>query len=51
MKTECGIKLDVQDLSLRFADKTVLQNINLRIPEHKITAFIGPSGCGITGWA
>ncbi|KKO45488.1 phosphate ABC transporter ATP-binding protein [Arsukibacterium ikkense] len=46
MKTEVTAKLEVQDLSLRFADKTVLQHISMRIPEHKITAFIGPSGCG-----
>ncbi|KKO48248.1 phosphate ABC transporter ATP-binding protein [Arsukibacterium sp. MJ3] len=46
MNMEIVAKLDVQDLSVKFADKTVLQRINLRIPEHKITAFIGPSGCG-----
>jgi phosphate transport system ATP-binding protein len=46
MNMEIAAKLDVQDLSVKFADKTVLKRINLRIPEHKITAFIGPSGCG-----
>lgn len=46
MKTEVTAKLEIQNLSLKFADKTVLQHIDLRIPEHKITAFIGPSGCG-----
>ncbi|WP_333607647.1 phosphate ABC transporter ATP-binding protein PstB [Arsukibacterium sp.] len=46
MNTDVAIKLDVQDLSLKFADKTVLQRINLRIPAHHITALIGPSGCG-----
>lgn len=46
MTAEVIAKLEVQDLSLKFADKTVLQHINLRIPKHKITAFIGPSGCG-----
>ncbi|MDX1677546.1 phosphate ABC transporter ATP-binding protein PstB [Arsukibacterium sp.] len=46
MMAEVVAKLEVQDLSLKFADKTVLQHINLRIPKHKITAFIGPSGCG-----
>ncbi|WP_019676506.1 phosphate ABC transporter ATP-binding protein PstB [Arsukibacterium perlucidum] len=46
MTAEVTAKLEVQDLSLKFADKTVLQHVNLRIPQHKITAFIGPSGCG-----
>jgi len=27
-------------------DKRTLNNINLKIPEKKVTAFIGPSGCG-----
>jgi phosphate transport system ATP-binding protein len=46
MAAEVIAKLEVQDLSLKFADKTVLQQVNLRIPKHRITAFIGPSGCG-----
>ncbi|HAW91405.1 MULTISPECIES: phosphate ABC transporter ATP-binding protein PstB [unclassified Arsukibacterium] len=46
MNVEVAAKLEVQDLSLKFADKMVLQRINMRIPQHKITAFIGPSGCG-----
>ncbi|SNY52599.1 phosphate ABC transporter ATP-binding protein, PhoT family [Arsukibacterium tuosuense] len=46
MTAKVTAKLEVQDLSLKFADKTVLQQVNLCIPEHKITAFIGPSGCG-----
>ncbi|MDX1536830.1 phosphate ABC transporter ATP-binding protein PstB [Arsukibacterium sp.] len=46
MAAEVIAKLEVQDLSLKFADKTVLQHVNLRIPKHRITAFIGPSGCG-----
>lgn len=41
-----NIKLDVQELDLFFGKKQVLKNINLSIPEGKITALIGPSGCG-----
>ena len=29
-----------------YTDFKALKNINLKIPENKITAFIGPSGCG-----
>ncbi|MBU3020883.1 phosphate ABC transporter ATP-binding protein PstB [Aestuariibacter sp. A3R04] len=36
----------VEDLSLSFGQKQVLQNISLSIPKHRITAFIGQSGCG-----
>ena len=38
----------VDNLNLYFADKLVLQGINMRIPQDRITAFIGPSGCGKT---
>jgi phosphate transport system ATP-binding protein len=36
----------VKGLNLQFGEKRVLHNINLRIPKHQITAFIGQSGCG-----
>ena len=39
-------KITVENLNLYYGDFHALKNINLRIPEHKITAFIGPSGCG-----
>lgn len=35
-----------EQLNLRFGNKQVLHNINMRIPKHQITAFIGQSGCG-----
>jgi phosphate transport system ATP-binding protein len=38
--------LEIDDLSLWYAEKRALNDISLRIPEKKITAFIGPSGCG-----
>src|SRR5687767_15971599 len=39
-------KLSVKDLNFYYGKFHALKNINLEIPEHKVTAFIGPSGCG-----
>lgn len=39
-------KIRVQDLNLYYGNDQALHNINLTIPEKKVTAFIGPSGCG-----
>ena len=38
--------LDVRDFSFYYGDNQALRNINLKIPEKRVTAFIGPSGCG-----
>ena len=38
--------LSVVNLSLWYGKSRALQDINMQIPEKKITAFIGPSGCG-----
>ncbi len=38
--------LRVEDLNLFYGEKQALKNIDLVIPEKKVTAFIGPSGCG-----
>ena len=38
-------KFEVSNLDLYYGDFKALKNINLKIPEKKITAFIGPSGC------
>ena len=40
------MKLEVNDLRLYYGDSLALKNINLQIPEKRVTAFIGPSGCG-----
>ncbi len=40
------IKLEVNNLNLYYGDNRALKDINLSIPEKKVTAFIGPSGCG-----
>ena len=39
-------KLSVRGLNFYYGDFQALKNINLDIPERKVTAFIGPSGCG-----
>src|SRR6478672_5402682 len=39
-------KLSVRDLNFYYGGFHALKNINLDIPEGKVTAFIGPSGCG-----
>ena len=39
-------KISVRDLNFYYGKFHALKNINLQIPEKKVTAFIGPSGCG-----
>jgi len=39
-------KIEVKDLNFFYGKYHALKNINLNIPEGKVTAFIGPSGCG-----
>ncbi|QJC56821.1 Phosphate import ATP-binding protein PstB [Polaromonas vacuolata] len=39
-------KIDVKNLDFYYGKFHALKNINLEIPEKKVTAFIGPSGCG-----
>jgi phosphate transport system ATP-binding protein len=40
------ISLEVKNLNLYYDDKQALENINMRIPQKRVTAYIGPSGCG-----
>ncbi len=39
-------KIISKNLNLWYSEKQALKDINLEIPEKKITALIGPSGCG-----
>lgn len=39
-------KIQVNNLNLYYGADQALKNINLMIPEKRVTAFIGPSGCG-----
>jgi len=45
---EKGVKILVRDLNLHFGKNHVLKNVNVTIPEKKITVILGPSGCGKT---
>jgi phosphate transport system ATP-binding protein len=42
------LKLEVRDLNFYYNGFHALKNINLPVPEKKVTALIGPSGCGKT---
>ena len=41
-------KITIKDLNLFFGKQHILKNINVEIPENKITVIMGPSGCGKT---
>lgn len=38
--------LTLKNVSVRYDEKNILENINMGLEEGKITAVIGPSGCG-----
>ncbi|MCK4416092.1 MAG: ATP-binding cassette domain-containing protein, partial [Thermoplasmatales archaeon] len=40
------IEIETRNLSLWYGNKQALKNIDMKIPEEKVTAIIGPSGCG-----
>ena len=39
-------KISIKNMELHYGDFHALKNVNLEIEANKITAFIGPSGCG-----
>ena len=39
-------KLETINYNLHYANFHALKDINIKIPEKKVTALIGPSGCG-----
>ncbi len=41
-----NVKLDVEDLNIYINGAHILKDVNVQIPEKKITCIIGPSGCG-----
>lgn len=40
------MKFEVNHANLYYGDFHALKDVNLKLPENEITAFIGPSGCG-----
>lgn len=38
--------LEVKDLNVSINAKHIIKNLSFGIPEHKLTAIIGPNGCG-----
>ena len=40
------VAIDVQQLHFHYGQKPALEDINIAIPAHLVTALIGPSGCG-----
>ena len=40
------VAIDVQQLHFHYGQKRALDDINITIPAHLVTALIGPSGCG-----
>lgn len=41
-------KIIIKDLNLHFGKQHVLKDVNVNIPENRITVILGPSGCGKT---
>jgi phosphate transport system ATP-binding protein len=39
-------KIVVDDLTVRYGEKTAVAEVSMDIPERRVTALIGPSGCG-----
>ncbi len=39
-------KLEIENLDFYYGDFQALKNINMKVEQNEITAFIGPSGCG-----
>jgi len=39
-------KVSIRDLNFFYGDARALKSISLSLYQNKVTAFIGPSGCG-----
>ncbi|MEN9795678.1 MAG: ABC-type phosphate-transport system, ATPase component PstB [Bacteroidota bacterium] len=46
MAKDLQTKIQAQGFNFHYGQKQALFDINLSIPERRVTAFIGPSGCG-----
>lgn len=43
-----GTKINIENLNLHIGKNHILKDINVQIPEKKLTVILGPSGCGKT---
>ncbi|MFN3555113.1 MAG: phosphate ABC transporter ATP-binding protein [Bacteroidales bacterium] len=41
-------KISIQNLNLSFGKHHILKDVNIEIPDKKVTVILGPSGCGKT---
>ena len=39
-------KFTIEHLNVYYSDFHAIKDVTLHLPEHQISAFIGPSGCG-----
>lgn len=46
MKEVTERTLNVENVSLGYGEKTIVKDLTLEFPKGKITAIIGPDGCG-----
>ena len=44
--TPVAIKMSASNVGVFYGDKQALQDVNLEVGAHQVTALIGPSGCG-----
>ncbi len=44
-------KITARDCNVYYGEKHALKHVDVDIPERSVTAFIGPSGCGIVSGA
>jgi phosphate transport system ATP-binding protein len=46
LEADTSVVMSVRDLNVSYGSKHVLRDVDMDLPERRITAFIGPSGCG-----
>ncbi|MGW0083605.1 ABC transporter ATP-binding protein [Streptomyces sp. NPDC003393] len=46
MNTPPVSRLTAQDLTLAYEDRVVVENLDLQIPDGKVTVIVGPNACG-----